>query len=143
MPTLAVNEASTAHVRAQPDAPALTRRWAEESETAKWPRLTRAKARGVRVAAGSDAGFFLRHGVDNGRETELFVKGGYTPLEAIGIATAAGADLMGIEAGRLVPGKLADILVVDGDPVDDITILRDPDRLRVFKGGAEAAPLPH
>ncbi|MEM7444892.1 MAG: amidohydrolase family protein [Pseudomonadota bacterium] len=143
VPTLAVNEASTAHVRAQPDAPALTRRWAEESEAAKWPRLTRAKARGVRIAAGSDAGFFLRHGADNGRETELFVKGGYTPLEAIGVATAAGADLMGIEAGRLVPRMLADILVVDGNPIDDITILRDPSRLRVFKGGAQAAPLPH
>lgn len=143
VPTLAVNEASSAHVLARPDAPPLTRRWAEESERAKWDRLTRAKARGVRVAAGSDAGFFLKHGAANGREIELFVKGGYSELEALTVATANGADLMGIEAGRLVAGKLADILIVDGDPLADITVLRNPDRLRVFKGGAEAVPLPN
>ncbi|MEM9250144.1 MAG: amidohydrolase family protein [Pseudomonadota bacterium] len=142
VPTLAVNEASTAHVREQPDAPLLTRRWAEESERAKWPRLTRAKARGVRVACGSDAGFFLRHGADNGREIELFVEGGYTPLEAITIATANGADLMSLEAGRLTRGKLADLLIVDGDPLADITVLRDPARLRVFKAGDEITPPP-
>ena len=143
VPTLAVNEASSAHVLAQPDAPPLTRRWAEESERAKWDRLTRARARGVRVAAGSDAGFFLKHGAGNGREMELFVKGGYTVLETLGIATANGADLMGLDAGRLLPGKLADLLIVDGNPLDDITLLRNPDNLRVYKGGVDAAARLH
>jgi imidazolonepropionase-like amidohydrolase len=49
---------------------------------------------------------------------------------------------MGIDAGRLTKGKLADLLIVDGDPLADITLLRDPVRLRVFKGGGEiVAPL--
>lgn len=142
VPTLAVNLATSSHVRTQPDASQLTRRWAEESERAKWERLTRARAAGVRVAAGSDAGFFLTHGADNGLEIEAFVQGGYSTLEALTIATANGADLMGIDAGRLTKGNLADILIVDGDPLADITILRDPARLRVFKGGSEAVT-PH
>jgi imidazolonepropionase-like amidohydrolase len=142
VPTLAVNEASSAYVLAQPDAPPLTRRWAERSETDKWERLERARKAGVKVAAGSDAGFFLPHGAGNGREIELFVQGGYSELEAISIATAAGADLMRIDAGRLIAGKLADLLVVDGNPLEDIRVLRDPGRLRVFKGAEECPAHP-
>ena len=143
VPTLAVNEASSTHVLARTDAPPLTRRWAEESERAKWDRLSRARARGVKVAAGSDAGFFLKHGADNGREMELLVMGGYPVLETLSIATACGADLMGLDAGRLLPGKLADLLVIDGNPLDDITVLRNPDNLRVYRSGVEAAPYPN
>jgi len=139
VPTLAVNEASSTAVLADPSADPMTRRWAEASETAKWERLTRARARGVRIAAGSDAGFYLRHGADNGREYELFVEGGYTALDAITVATANGADLMGIEAGRLQPGKLADLLLVRGDPSRDITLLRHPANLAVWKGGLHVA----
>lgn len=139
VPTLAVNEASSTHVLADPTADTARRRWAEESEIAKFERLTRAKRIGVRIAAGSDAGFFLRHGADNGREIELFVQGGYTALEAIHIATAAGADLMGIEAGRLLPGRLADILLVRGDPLGNLALLRDPAAMAVWKGGEHVA----
>jgi len=139
VPTLAVNEASSTYVLAQPNASAKIRHWAAASEEAKWERLTRAKKLGVKVAAGSDAGFFLEHGKANGREIELLVQGGYSTLEAIHCATAVGADLMQIEAGRLLPGKLADLLVVDGNPLADIRILRDRSRLTVFKGGKLAA----
>lgn len=139
VPTLAVNEASSTHVLADPDAPAAIRRWAEESETAKWERLERARRIGVNIAAGSDAGFFLRHGADNGREFELFVEGGYSPLAAIHVATAAGADLMGLEAGRLVPGMLADVVSVLGNPLDDLARLRNPANLIVWKGGDHVA----
>jgi imidazolonepropionase-like amidohydrolase len=142
VPTLAVNEASSTYVLALPDTSARTRRWAEASEEAKWERLNRARKLGVNVACGSDAGFFLRHGQANGREIELMIEGGYTALEAIHCATAVGADLMQIEAGRLLPGKLADLLVVAGDPLSDIKILRDKHRLTLFKGGAPAARRP-
>lgn len=135
VPTLAVNEASSAYILAQDDVSARSRKWASDSETAKWDRLTRAKAIGVKVAMGSDAGFFLAHGQGNCREIELLVQGGYTPIEAIHCATAVGADLMGIDAGRLVAGKLADLVLVDGDPSVDIALLRDKSRLTVFKGG--------
>lgn len=139
VPTLAVNEASSTYVLGNPDADARTRRWAEESETAKWDRLTRARRIGVNIAAGSDAGFFLPHGAGNGREYELFVEGGYSALEAITVATANGADLMGLDAGRLAAGKLADILLVRGNPADDITLLRSPANLAVWKGGMHVA----
>ncbi|WP_172122020.1 amidohydrolase family protein [Devosia sp. 919] len=141
VPTLAVNEASSTYILDQPNASPKTRRWAEASEEAKWERLTRAKKLGVRVAAGSDAGFFMPHGVGNGRELELLVKGGYSPLEAIHCATAVGADLMQIDAGRLLPGKLADILVVAGNPLDDLSILRRRENLSVYLGGKPIARL--
>ena len=86
---------------------------------------------------------YEREGADNGREMELFVKGGYSVLETLSIATAHGADLIGLDAGRLLPGRLADILVVDGNPLDDIALLRNPDNLRVFKGGIEAVARPN
>jgi imidazolonepropionase-like amidohydrolase len=135
VPTLAVNEASSSYIFGLPDAAPRTRRWAEASEEAKWERLTRAKSLGVKVAAGSDAGFFLAHGAGNGREIELLVEGGYSTLEAIHCATAVGADLMQIEAGRLVPGKLADLVLVAGDPLQDITLLRKRENLSVYLGG--------
>ncbi|NGP18809.1 amidohydrolase family protein [Devosia aurantiaca] len=135
VPTLAVNEASSTYIFEQPDAPAKTLRWAQASEEAKWERLTRAKRMGVKVAAGSDAGFFMPHGAGNGRELELLVQGGYSPLEAIHCATAVGADLMQIESGRLLPGKLADLLLVKGDPLRHISILRKRENLDVYLGG--------
>jgi len=135
VPTLAVNEASSAYIMANPNAPSRTLNWAKASEEAKWERLTRARRLGVKVAAGSDAGFFLAHGKANAREIELLVEGGYTPLEAIHCATAVGADLMQIEAGRLAAGKFADLLLVDGDPLADISILRDRHKLSVYLGG--------
>jgi imidazolonepropionase-like amidohydrolase len=62
---------------------------------------------------------------------------GFTPLEAIRCATLWGAELMRMQdrIGSLVPGKLADLVVVDGDPLADITILQDRARLSVMKGG--------
>jgi len=135
VPTLAVNEASSAYIIEQPGTSARSLKWAADSEEAKWERLTRAKRIGVKVASGSDAGFFLDHGKGNGREIELLVQGGYSTIEAIHCATAVGADLMQIDAGRLVAGKLADLVLVAGDPTADISILRDKSKLSVFKGG--------
>ena len=63
---------------------------------------------------------------------------GFTPMEAIQSATRVGADTiyMGDEVGRLAPGYYADVLVIDGDPLADISILQRHERLeRVYKGG--------
>ena len=73
----------------------------------------------------------------NWKELALLVQGGFSPLEAITAATATNADLLGIEAGRIEAGRLADLVLVDGDPTVDIGVLGDPGRLRVFKGGME------
>nr|WP_246504834.1 amidohydrolase family protein [Microvirga antarctica] len=137
VPTLLVNNTSSATAASDPSMSKGSKRWSELSQEAMWERLTRAKRAGVKVATGSDAGFMLAHGVTNSGEIELLVEGGYSPLEAICAATATGADLMEIDAGRLIMGKLADIVLVSGDPLADITILRKRENLQVFKGGRE------
>ena len=63
---------------------------------------------------------------------------GYQPLEALTAATKLGGQLMGMsdELGLLAPGYLADVLVVAGNPADDVRILQDPVNLRyIIQGG--------
>ena len=136
VPTLLVNKTSSKAVRDKPDAPHGSKRWGAVSEEAMWERLERARRHGVRIASGSDAGFMLEHGKCNLGEVECLVEGGFSPLDALSAATATGADLMQIDAGRLIEGKLADIvLVTGGNPADDLAPLRDPANLTVFKDG--------
>jgi imidazolonepropionase-like amidohydrolase len=142
VPTILVNETSSAHAYANPQTPPGARRWAQLSQEASGERLARARKAGVKVATGSDAGFMLAHGTTNAREIELLVRGGYSPLEALAAATSVGADLMEIDAGRLKPGKLADIVLVKGDPLADIRILQQRENLQVFKGGRDMST-PH
>lgn len=83
-----------------------------------------ALAAGVRIAMGSDAGTpFNPHGA-NWRETELMVKLGMTPAQAIQASTLGGAQLLGLnDVGHIASGKSADVLVVSGDPLADIQAL--------------------
>jgi imidazolonepropionase-like amidohydrolase len=89
---------------------------------------------GVKIALGTDAGV-MQHGT-NAREFELMVKYGMSPMQAIQAGTLSGATLIGTEAdvGSLQTGKLADIVAVKGDPLQDITALQHVDF--VMKGGA-------
>ncbi len=93
---------------------------------------------GLKMATGSDG---PRPGALPGTtalELELMVDAGMTPMQALEAATRAGAEVLGLadRVGTLEPGKLADLVVVDGDPLDDIRVLRDPARIRmVVKGG--------
>jgi imidazolonepropionase-like amidohydrolase len=59
---------------------------------------------------------------------------GFTPMEAILSATALGGEIMlrPDELGKVAPGYLADLILVDGNPLDDITILQDHDRLHMI-----------
>jgi imidazolonepropionase-like amidohydrolase len=107
----------------------------------RWDTLARAKRAGVKIAAGTDAGFFVPHG-ENAAELAELVKGDFTPMEAIVAATQTAAECMGWEReiGTVEAGKYADLVVVDGDPLDDIGILRRADKIeRVFKGGQTVA----
>jgi hypothetical protein len=63
-------------------------------------------------------------GFGSQRAVELLVEAGFTPVEAIEIATANGAELLGEgeRIGTLAPGKQADVVVVDGDPSTDIRL---------------------
>ncbi len=88
---------------------------------ASWGRaLAAAHRAGVRIAFGTDAGVF-EHG-RNGEEAELMVRlGGMTPREVLVSATSGAAELLDItgETGTLDPGKSADLIAVQGDPLAD------------------------
>ena len=94
---------------------------------------------GGRLGMGGDYGFAWNPHGDYAKELTFFVKYvGFTPLETITCATKTGAEIMGRgdEFGTLEPGKLADVLVVDGDVLADIRVLEDRSRfLAVMQGG--------
>ncbi len=98
---------------------------------------------GGRLGMGGDYGFGWNPHGDYARELTYFVKEvGLTPLEVITCATKTGAEIMGRgdEFGTLEQGKLADVLVVDGDVLGDIAILEDRKRfLAVMQGGVVKA----
>jgi imidazolonepropionase-like amidohydrolase len=109
----------------------------EMTENVMWRSLERAKRAGVKIATGTDAGFWMFHG-ENAKELEELVNGGFTPMEAIVAATRTGAECLDMaqDAGTLEVGKYADLVVVNGDPLADIRILQDKDKIvQVFKGG--------
>ncbi|WP_019122504.1 metal-dependent hydrolase family protein [Brevibacillus massiliensis] len=94
---------------------------------------------GVRVLPGGDYGFkWCPHG-GYARDLEHFVKlVGMTPMDAIVAATKYGSQIMQMEdeTGTIEIGKLADVVVVDGNPLENITILQDHSKLKVIlKGG--------
>ncbi len=97
------------------------------------------KRRGIRVVIGGDYGFARTPQGENARDIAHFVRHlGYSPGEALVCATRYGAELMGMghEAGQVREGFLADLLLVDGDPVADVSVLQNKDRLvMILKGG--------
>ncbi|MCS6816201.1 MAG: amidohydrolase family protein [Blastocatellia bacterium] len=89
--------------------------------------LTRARLLGVKIALGPDTGSDL---VPHGRfykELALYASMGIPPIEVIQMATRMGAEALGREKelGTIEPGKLADLIVVDGDPLLDLDALRN------------------
>lgn len=101
--------------------------------------LPKAHAAGVKLVVGDDFGAAgLQHG-DYAKELEAYVKGAGIPaLDVIGWATRNGAELLGMkdDLGTIEAGKLADLLVVNGDPLSDIRVLQDRANLNVvMKGG--------
>jgi len=100
--------------------------------------LQRAVPAGVKIAFGTDAGVSL-HG-RNADEFELMVKHGMTPAQAIHAATRNAAELLGLadRIGALEPGMEADLIAVSGDPLQDVTVLKQVDL--VMKAGAVFEP---
>jgi imidazolonepropionase-like amidohydrolase len=104
---------------------------------AKGENTVRAARAGVPIAMGTDAGSPAVPNYEVVREIELMVEMGVceTPMEAIVISTRNGARLLDVEEqiGTLEPGKFADVIVVNRDPLQDLGALRDVHL--VFLGG--------
>jgi imidazolonepropionase-like amidohydrolase len=107
------------------------------------------RRRGIRILPGGDYGFaWTPHGT-NAKDLDYFVKYiGMSPMEALLSATAWGGPMMkmGKQLGYIREGCLADILLIDGDPLADITVLQDKARiLAVMKDGEfhRAPPVRH
>lgn len=136
VPTLYVAKA----VEAQADAGTLSAESAHKArEIAPKMRTSFALAHegGVRIALGSDAGVFP-HGL-NGKEFSAMVELGMKPMDAIVAGTSRAAELLGLSnVGRVEAGMLADLVVVEGDPLADLTVLEQP--VMVMKGGVLHRP---
>jgi imidazolonepropionase-like amidohydrolase len=111
--------------------------------------IRRAYEAGVPVLCGTESGFSLTpYGDWHYREMEVFVRDiGFTPLQALRAATSECGRTLGLdgEVGAVEAGRLADLLVVNGDPSTDVTILGDKRNIeRVILGGRELdlPPLP-
>jgi len=104
--------------------------------------LQKMHKRGIRILPGGDYGFAFTPHCNNARDLEFFVKYlGFTTMEAIRCATLYGGQIMmkPNELGLVKDGYLADLLLVDGDPLANLAILRDPKRLlAVMKDGVFA-----
>jgi imidazolonepropionase-like amidohydrolase len=96
--------------------------------------VRKAREAGVRIACGSDSGVY---GFGFALELELLVATGMSPAEAIAAATSRAAECLGWqdEIGRIHPGMKADLLIVPGDPILDITVLQNSESLSVIKSG--------
>ena len=113
--------------------PAETLRKNLETTELQRQGFRKAVAAGAKVAFGTDAGVFP-HGL-NARQFAYMVRFGMTPMQAIQSATVVAAEAMmwGDRVGAIAPGRFADMVAVDGDPLADITVL---ERVKaVMKGG--------
>jgi imidazolonepropionase-like amidohydrolase len=105
--------------------PAVMRQKAQTVLPQMRESLRKAIGAGVKIAFGTDAAVFP-HG-ENAKEFAIYVKLGMSPLDALRSATVNGADLLGKDdRGTLAPGKLADIVAVAGNPLEDITATERP-----------------
>ncbi|MFQ5548256.1 MAG: amidohydrolase family protein [Woeseia sp.] len=98
------------------------------------------KNAGGRVATGSDAGFIFKvYGFALIRELELLQEAGFHPLEVVQAATLNGAELLGLdeEIGSVVPGKKADLIIIDENPVQNLKVLYGTGHMRLNRETGE------
>lgn len=115
----------------------LLEAWRQKAVAAAWNTTRRALELGVTVICGDDAAMpYVRHGA-NAFELEMLVEAGMTPMQALRSATSVAARVIDFEdVGAVEAGRFMDLVVVDGDPLGDITILQDLAKIPVvIKGG--------
>jgi imidazolonepropionase-like amidohydrolase len=113
-------------------APALVEQAKRQLEEA-YATLVAARSAGVTLAMGHDSG----PPGDNAIELVRMVDGGLTAREGISAATRGSASALGLpDVGTVTPGAIADLLVIDGDPLEDVDVLRRPEQIwMVIQGG--------
>jgi imidazolonepropionase-like amidohydrolase len=118
--------------------PAETLRKNLETTEAQREGFRKAVAAGVKIAFGTDAGVYP-NGL-NARQFPYMVRYGMTPMQAIQSATSVAAEAMmwSNDVGAVAPGRYADMIAVEGDPLQDISILSHVKA--VMKGGALIGP---
>ena len=120
------------------DEPDVLWRWRRRNLDIKLEAFWKVLQAGIKVALGTDAGYYLCPHGRNAYELELLVLAGMTPMQAIvaGTQTAAEALDMAAQIGTIEAGKYADLLVVAGDPSKDVKLLQDKENIEVvMKGG--------
>jgi imidazolonepropionase-like amidohydrolase len=129
--SLAKGYQATQHPQARRDVPdIIIKKSGQFPYELKKQALLLSLKQGVNVVAASDA-----EGDQNGRinsmEPAHWVAAGVSPMHAIQAMTQKPAQLLDVNAGTIEVGKLADLLIIDGNPLDDITILQDTRHLEV------------
>jgi imidazolonepropionase-like amidohydrolase len=138
VPTLTVHSVGLAMGPGRTGSSPAGWRWLVKVCDDRWDTLSRAHKAGVKIAVGTDSGFWVNHG-ENAQELAELVQGGFTPMEAIVAATRIGAECLDLDAstGSVECGKFADLLLLDADPLADITLLQKHEHIQhVLKGGA-------
>jgi len=133
IPTLRVTTERNIRVKVEANRPWEARK-IKEAHPIHREGVRKAHERGVKIGVGTDLpGTPPWRAGDNAVELVELVKCGLSPMEAIEAATRVTAEALGIddEIGTVESGKKADIIVVDGDPLDDITVLTEIDRIVV------------
>jgi imidazolonepropionase-like amidohydrolase len=104
----------------------------KEIQPACFDTFRRMHTAGVRIAMGTDTTIDPEMG-ENARELQMYVELGMSPMDAIKSATRNAAEAIGMleELGSLEPGKLADMIAVDGDPSRDVRALQDRERIKL------------
>jgi len=138
VPTFAIFHQSVTH-GAEYGMPEYWIRKVKEAQVDRQESIRKAHKAGVKVALGTDyiGGPLLPFG-ENAVELELLVNVGFTPMEAIIAGTLISAEAMQMRdvIGSLEVGKLADVIIVDGDPLKDVTFLKHANNVKVvIKGG--------
>ncbi len=129
VPTLAAGIMSQ-HAK---DIPAFTAEKDRRLLAAHYRSVRLALEAGVPIAMGTDAGVpFVRHG-DNAVELPLMVRAGLTPMQAIVASTSSAARALGLqeEIGTIEVGKRADLLILDGNPLQDIDVVTRKECIRM------------
>jgi imidazolonepropionase-like amidohydrolase len=114
-----------AHAGAEPDMPPVLVELARRNLSEGAASMRAARRAGVKIALGSDTSLAV------GLEIERLVHHGLTPAEALVAATRTAAEALGLDEriGIVAEGKLADLIVVDGDPLAEPHVLSDPGRI--------------